>query len=231
MLEVGGQRDGPIHRRGGLASRELRQAPAEAGHALSRRRPQRCRTTDRDLGQADHGPVQRLGVGLLEAVEDLDGLRLAELLGHHPANRVPGEELVLQAEVAEQGVGEILALLGRGLDRRGHASDGDSEDVGDAVEAADGVGEQTSALVALLCALAELPLDLVRAGLEATGLGAQLLGLGEAKQRVQLLHQEGVRRHPWKVPRRSLADTRLDPLAAKNPRPGDARTVSNGGDR
>ena len=53
-----------------------------------------------------------LGVGLLEAVEDLHGLRLAQLLGHHPRQPCPVEELVHQAEVAEEGVGEILALLG-----------------------------------------------------------------------------------------------------------------------
>jgi hypothetical protein len=123
---------------------------------------------DEPLGQAhDRGAVGRRG-------EHLDVARAVD-------------ELVLELQVLQQGLGERLDLLEGGLHERGDTADDRRHDVGVAADLAQGVGDAARALLGVAAVLDELAPDGLGACLGDTGLGDLGLGLGELQQDAQLL--------------------------------------------
>ena len=102
------------------------------------------------------------------------------------ADAGPGEQFVLESEVAEYGLDELLALLDGCLRRGGEAAGGNADDVGDATEVTDRVGQHLGPLAAHVGVGGELALEIRRARLGTPGLGHHDLGVREPEQGVQL---------------------------------------------
>lgn len=128
---------------------------------------------------------------LLEVVHQVHDIRLVERLGQHPGEDHAVTQLVLEAEVSEESLGEGLDLLSGHLGERGHPTDGVGEDVGRPAETADGVLDAGRAGVGLAGVVLELAADLVTAGLGHTRPGNLGLCAGETEKGDKLV-QKGV---------------------------------------
>jgi hypothetical protein len=181
--------DGAVEARGEGAGRvEARPLEGADGH-LGGTGPQGGGATHGDLGQAGGDPLDGGGVGQLDPLQDGDDLGAVSRLGEDLGEHGPVVQLVLEGEVAVEGLLEGRGLLEQRLGRRGEAGEHRADVVGRAAEVADGVVEQLEALTALVGVLTQLALEVLGRGLGPTGLGDRDLGLGEAVQVCELLDE------------------------------------------
>jgi hypothetical protein len=142
-------------------------------------------------------------VGLDEPVGQLDDRRASGGGAEGLEQRGAVLQLVLQREVAEQRLGEGLALLQVGLGQRGDPSGGGVDDVRHAALFPQHPGDRRRTEPAVVGVLGELALHRLGPGLGPAGLGDLDLGLGETEQGAELSDDHGLLgSHPGTLRRR-----------------------------
>ncbi len=112
---------------------------------------------------------------------------------------------MLELQVLQQGLGQRVDLLAGGLDECDEPAHSRRDDVRDAADLPQGVGDGTGAVLGVRAVLLELAAHGLGTGLSHAHLGDLGLGLGELQQSAQLL--DGLRGvlvcHADSMPRRS----------------------------